>query len=216
MDFGKAYTSDNLQFLMEGFLYTLKLAAVSILLSFIFGVLIGTLRYARIPVLSPALGWLVEIIRNLPLLLIIFFIRFALPELGIRFSLFGSAVFALTLFETAMIAEVVRSGLRSVDKGLVEAARSSGLSAFRTLRHIVLPIGLKRMVPPLVSQFISLLKDTSLMVIISLPELTHNANIVMGQHIEIVFPTLLLVAGLYFAVNYALSLVARRLESRQS
>jgi amine acid ABC transporter, permease protein, 3-TM region, His/Glu/Gln/Arg/opine family len=216
MDFGKAYSPDNLKFLLEGFGLTLWLAFVAIVLSFIIGCLLGVLRYARIPVLSPVVGIVVETARNLPLLLLIFFARFGLPELGIQTNMFGAAVLGLTVFEAAMIAEVVRSGLQSVEKGLVEAARSSGLSYTQTLRHIVLPIGLRRMVPPIVSQFISLLKDTSLTVIISLGELMHHANIVMGQGPEVVFPILLLVAVLYFAANYGLSLLTRRLEVRKT
>ncbi|MCQ6557694.1 amino acid ABC transporter permease [Paenibacillus mendelii] len=214
MDFGQAYSPDNLRFLMEGLGMTLRLALVAIILSFIIGCVLGVIRYARVPVLSKLVGILVEIIRNLPLLLLIFFARFGLPELGIKLSPFWAAIVALSIFEAAMISEIVRSGLKSVEKGTIEAARASGLSYMQTLRHIILPIGLRRMVPPIVSQFISLLKDTSLAVIISLAELTHNANIVMGQDISIVLPTLLLVAALYFAVNYALSIVARRLESK--
>lgn len=214
MDFGQAYSPDNLRFLMEGLGMTLRLALVAIILSFIIGCVLGVIRYARVPILSKLVGLLVEIIRNLPLLLLIFFARFGLPELGIKLSPFWAAIVALSIFEAAMISEIVRSGLKSVEKGTIEAARASGLTYMQTLRHIVLPIGLRRMVPPIVSQFISLLKDTSLAVIISLAELTHNANIVMGQDISIVLPTLLLVAALYFAVNYALSIIARRLESK--
>jgi putative glutamine transport system permease protein len=126
----------------------------------------------------------------------------------------NSAIVGLTLFEGAMISEIVRSGLSSVDKGQIEAARSSGLSYAQTLWHIVLPQGLRRMVPPLVSQFISLLKDTSLAVVISLPELMHNSKIVIGQNYSYTIPVLMLVAILYFAVNYTLSLFARRFETK--
>jgi putative glutamine transport system permease protein len=215
MDFQKAYSPDNLRFLMEGLGMTLGLAAVAIVLSFILGCFLGVLRFARIPLLSGIVGACVEIIRNLPLLLIIFFAKFGLSELGLNLSLFWAAILALSVFEGAMISEIVRGGLNSVEKGLVEAARSSGLSYIQTLRHIVMPIALRRMVPPIVSQFISLLKDTSLAVIISLAELTHNANIIMGQDIRIVFPILILVAAIYFTVNYALSIAARRLESKE-
>jgi putative glutamine transport system permease protein len=212
MDFTQAYSSHNLKFLLGGFGYTLMLAAAAIILSFMLGVMLGVIRYSRIPVLSPVVGAVVETVRNLPLLLIIFFTYFALPEVGLKMPPFWAAIAALTAFEAAMICEIVRSGLNSVHKGLVEAARSSGLTNIQTLRLVVLPIGLRRMVPPLVSQFISLLKDTSLAVIISLPELMHNANIVMGQSSTVVFPILILAAVLYFAVTYGLSLLSRRLE----
>ncbi|MFD0695670.1 amino acid ABC transporter permease [Paenibacillus sp. GCM10027628] len=214
MDILHAFSPDNIRFIFEGFYMTLKVAFISIVLSFVVGCVVGTIRYTKMPVISPILGVLVELIRNLPLLLIIFFTCFALPDIGIKLGVMNSAIVALTVFEGAMIAEIVRSGLISVDKGQVEAARSSGLSYVQTLWHIVLPQGLRRMVPPLVSQFISLLKDSSLAVVISLPELMHNAKIVIGQSYSYTIPILLLVAILYFAVNYALSLAARRLETK--
>ncbi|MBD0379428.1 amino acid ABC transporter permease [Paenibacillus sedimenti] len=214
MDFIQAFSLDNVRFILEGFYMTLKVAFISIVLSFVVGCIVGTIRYTKMPVISPILGILVELIRNLPLLLIIFFTRFALPDIGLKLDAMNSAIVALTLFEGAMIAEIVRSGLNSIDKGQIEAARSSGLSYVQTLWHIVLPQGLRRMVPPLVSQFISLLKDTSLAVVIALPELMNHAKIVIGQSFSYTIPVLLLVAILYFAVNYALSLAARRLETR--
>ncbi|AIQ50618.1 amino acid ABC transporter permease [Paenibacillus sp. FSL R7-0331] len=214
MDFAGAFSPANLGFLMDGLYITLIVAFVSIILSFIIGVVVGVIRYAEVPVLSPVMFFLVELIRNLPLLLIIFFVRFALPEIGIKMGLITAAIAALTVFEAAMIAEIVRGGLAAVDKGQIEAARSSGLSSFQTLWHIVLPQGLRHMVPPLVSQFISLLKDTSLATIVALPELMHNAKIVMGQKESYTIPILLMVALMYFVVNYLLSLVSRRLEHK--
>lgn len=148
----------------------------------------------------------------MPLLLIIFFVYFALPEIGIKFSIEWSAIIALTVFESAMVSEIIRSGLNSVHKGQIEAGRSSGLSYIQTLWHIVLPQGLRRMVPPLVSQFISLLKDTSLAVVIALPELMHHAQVINAQSIKYIVPIFLLVSVMYFVVNYALSILAKRLE----
>ncbi|WP_028611457.1 amino acid ABC transporter permease [Paenibacillus harenae] len=214
MDFANAFSSDNLRFIFEGFFMTLKVAFLSIVYSFLLGSVVGIIRYMKVPVLSPILGVLVEVLRNLPLLLIMFFARFALPDIGIQLGPVYAAIVALTLFEGAMISEIVRSGLQSIDKGQIEAARSSGLGYMRTLWHIVLPQGLRRMVPPLVSQFISLLKDTSLAVVISLPELMNQSKIVSGQNQNYVIPILLLAAILYFTVNYALSLVAKRLETK--
>ncbi|ANS73486.1 glutamine ABC transporter permease [Paenibacillus yonginensis] len=214
MDFAGAYSADNLRFLSDGLWMTLIVAGASIVLSFLIGCVIGVIRYVKLPVLSPVLFVVVELIRNLPLLLIIFFIRFALPEVGVKLGLVTAAIAALTIFEAAMISEIVRGGLTSIDKGQIEAARSSGLSAFQALWHIVLPQGLRRMVPPLVSQFISLLKDTSLAVVISLPELMHHAGIVIGHGYSYTIPILLLVALIYFTVNFVLSLVSRRLEAR--
>lgn len=212
MDIAGALTADHIKFLFKGFLVTLEVAAIAIVLSFIIAVVIGTIRYMKIPVLSQILGAIVEVIRNLPLLLIIFFTFFALPEIGIQMTIMGAAITALTIFEAAMISEIVRSGLNSVEKGQIEAGRSSGLNYMQTLWHIVLPQGLRRMVPPMVSQFISLLKDTSLAVVIALPELMHNAQVINAQNVNYIIPIFVFVALMYWVVNFTLAKVAKRLE----
>ncbi|EQB94932.1 glutamine ABC transporter permease [Geobacillus sp. A8] len=215
MDFAGAYAPAHLKFLLQGFLVTLEVAFISIVLSFVFGIVIGIIRYTKIPVLSQLLAVLVETIRNLPLLLIIFFTYFALPEVGLKLDKLYAAISALVIFESAMLSEIVRSGLQSIDKGQIEAARSSGLTYGQTLWYIILPQALRRMVPPIVSQFISLLKDTSLAIVISLPELMNHAQIINGRNVNFVIPIFILVAFMYFIVNYSLSLVSRRLEYRQ-
>jgi len=217
MDFAGAYSPDNLAFLVDGFLVTLKIAAISIVLSFLIGGIIGILRYAKIPVVSAVLTVVVETIRNLPLILIIFFVYFGLqdPKVGLEMSIPTAAITALTIFESAMLSEIIRGGLNSIPKGQIEAARSSGMGYIQTLWHIILPQALRNMVPPIVSQFISLLKDTSLAVVIALPELTHHGQVIYAQNINYVWPVLILIALMYFVVNYGLSLVARRLEVRK-
>lgn len=216
MDFIGAYAPSHLTFLLEGFWVTLQVAFLSIALSFVVSVIVGVIRYARIPVLSQVLATAVELVRNLPLLLIIFFTYFALPEIGIKLDKFYAAILALVIFESAMISEIVRSGLNSIEKGQIEAARSSGLTYMQTLWHVVLQQALRRMVPPMVSQFISLLKDTSLAVVIALPELMNHAQIINGRNVNYVIPTFLLVAVMYFVVNYALSIISKRLENRHA
>ncbi|GEB30491.1 MULTISPECIES: amino acid ABC transporter permease [Brevibacillus] len=216
MDFIGAYAPSHLTFLLEGFWLTLQVAFLAIVFSFAIAIVVGVLRYANIPGVSQALATVVELIRNLPLLLIIFFTYFALPEVGIKLDKFYAAVLALVIFEAAMLSEIVRSGLKSVEKGQIEAARSSGLTYVQTLWHIILPQALRRMVPPIVSQFISLLKDTSLAVVIALPELMNHAQIINGRNVNYVIPTFLLVAVMYFVVNYALSIVSKRLENKHA
>lgn len=216
MDFIGAYAPSHLTFLLEGFWVTLQVAFLSIVFSFTIAIIVGVLRYAKIPGVSQVLGTIVELIRNLPLLLIIFFTYFALPEVGIKLDKFWAAVLALVIFEAAMLSEIVRSGLNSVEKGQIEAARSSGLNYVQTLWHVVLPQALRRMVPPIVSQFISLLKDTSLAVVIALPELMNHAQIINGRNVNYVIPTFLIIAVMYFVVNYALSVVSKRLENKHA
>ncbi|KEO84667.1 amino acid ABC transporter permease [Tumebacillus flagellatus] len=215
MDFAGALSPANLKYMMHGLGVTLEVAVWSIVLSFLLANLIAVLRYARIPVLSQILFVFVEIVRNLPLLLIIFFMFFAVPDvLKINITPIQAAIAALTIFESAMISEIIRGGLNSIPKGQIEAGRSSGLTYVQTLRYIVLPQALRKMVPPLVSQFISLLKDTSLAIIISLEELLRTTQIVYSQKMSYVFPALIFAALVYFVINYSLSLVAGRLEKR--
>ena len=200
MDFKGAYSLANILFLLQWFAVTLMVAAIAVI------------RYARVPLLARLTAIWVDTMRNLPLLLIIFFAYFALPKVGLKMNVFVAAVVALTVFESAMISEIIRAGLVSIEKGQIEAARSSGLSFAQTLRYIILPQALRRMVPPLISQCISLLKDTSLAVIIALPELMNNAQIINGQNVQYVVPIFIAAAFLYFAVNYSISLVSRRWE----
>lgn len=206
------FTWSNIRFILDGLLVTLEVAVVSIILSFLIGSILGVLRYLKIPVLSLIVGLIVDIIRNLPLLLIIFFTYFALPQIGIQFSIFWSAVVALTIFESAMLSEIIRGGLLAVPKGQMEAGMSTGLTKGQTILYIILPQGLKLMVPPLVSQFVSLIRDTSLAVIISLPELTHNTKIIYAQYPNTVLPMFFIMAFCYFIICYSLSAFSKRFE----
>ena len=212
MALDQALTWSNLRFILDGLWVTLEVAIVSIILSFIIGGIFGVIRYLKIPVISVGVGIIIDIIRNLPLLLIIFFTYFALPQIGIQFSIFWSAVIALTIFESAMLSEIIRGGLLAVPKGQLEAGISTGLTKIQTIYYIVLPQGLKLMVPPLVSQFVSLIRDTSLAVIISLPELTHNTKIIYAEYPNTVLPMFLTMALLYFIICYSLSYFSKRFE----
>lgn len=214
MSFLSAYSWINIRFLLDGLLVTLQVAIVSIVLSFLIGGILGTLRFMKIPIISNIVMVIVDVIRNLPLLLIIFFTYFALPKIGIQFSIFWSAVVAMTIFESAMLSEIIRAGLVAVPKGQMEAGRSIGLSYLATLYYIIFPQSIKLMLPPLVSQFISLIRDTSLAVIISLPELTHNAKIIYAQEPTAVLPMFVAMAAIYFVVCYSLSVFSKRLERK--
>lgn len=179
----------------------------------ILGGIAGTVRYSNIPILSKVVGIIVDIIRNLPLLLIIFFTYFALPQIGIKLNIFWAAVAALTIFESAMLSEIFRAGLNAVPSGQTEAGMSSGLTYVQTLTMIVMPQAFKSMLPAILSQLISLIKDTSLAVIISLPELTHNAKIIYGQNTNYVIPMFIAMTAMYFVVCYLLSVVSNLLET---
>lgn len=215
MDFSGAFSWMNIRFLLEGLKVTVEVSLVSIIFSFLIGGLTGVIRFANIPYLSKIVGLVIDIIRNLPLLLIIFFTYFALPQVGIQMNIFWSAVVALTIFESAMLSEIFRAGLNAVPKGQMEAGLSTGLTYVETMRKIVMPQAFKSMIPAIVSQLISLIKDTSLAVIISLPELTHQARIIYGQNTNYVLPMFVAMTLMYFVICYALSLLSGFLERRK-
>lgn len=210
-NFIDAYSWINIRFLLEGLWITIEVSVISIIISFILGTFLGILRYANIKYFSAIVGFIIDIIRNLPLLLIIFFTYFGLPNIGIKPEIIPAAIMALSIFESAMVAEIVRSGINSIDYGQTEGALANGLTKWQALRIIVLPQAIKNMMPALISQFISLVKDTSLATIIVLPELMYHAQIIYGQNTNYIVPMFVALAILYFIVCYSLSLFAHYL-----
>ncbi|MBG9982204.1 amino acid ABC transporter permease [Aerococcaceae bacterium DSM 111020] len=205
MDFIGALSWVNMRFLLQGFLVTIQVAAVVMIISLLMGILLGVLRYLELPFLSKGLGLIIDTIRNLPLLLIIFFTYFALPQIGVRLNLFWSTVLAMSVFESAMISEIIRGGLLALPQGQYEAALATGMTIPQTLLLILLPQALRQTLPSVVSQLIALIKDTSLATIISLPEMMHHAKIIYGQNTAYVIPMFVMTAFLYFIICYSLS-----------
>ena len=173
------------EWLVSGVVVTIKLSVVSIALSFLLGLVIAIMRMSRFrPVYWFAHGYL-EFFRNTPLLVQIFFWYFGsykvLPQsvndwLVARDFEFASAVIALTIYTSAFIAEDIRSGVRSIPKEQMEAARSSGFSYIRSMRYIILPQAVRLTIPPLINQFLNLMKNSSLAMTIGVMELTYQAR----------------------------------------
>ncbi len=211
-----AYSPDNLHYLFGGLGITLLVSIVSIVGSFIIGSILGIIRYVKIKYVSAIIGVIIDVIRNLPLILILFFTYFGLPNLGVKPEIIPAAILAMTIFESTMLAEIVRSGIQAVDPGQMEGARANGLTYWQGLWYIVLPQALNKMIPAIVSQFISLVKDTSLATIILLPEMLYRSQIIYGQNTNYIIPMFVAIAVMYFIVCYLLSVLARYLEKRQA
>lgn len=209
-----AYSATNLRFLLQGLWMTVKVSLISIALSFVVGLILGVVRYVKIKYLSAIVGFIVDIIRNLPLLLIIFFSYFGLPAIGLRVDPMEAAITALVVFEGAMLAEIVRAGIGAVPKGQMEGARSNGMTYFQALYHVILPQALTMMIPALLSQFVSLVKDTSLATIIVLPELLYHAQIIYSQDPNYIIPMYAIIAVMYFILCFCLSRIASHLQTR--
>lgn len=213
---------DNLGFLLgQGLLGlgafgggTLALALPAIVLGFLLGIFIGLARLARSPLVRMPATAYVEFFRGVPLVMVIFWIWYILPQLlGLAIPEYGVALTAFVIFEAAYFGEIVRAGIQSVPRGQVEAAASIGLTPAQTMRHVVLPQALRNMVPSLVTQTIVLFKDTSLASIIGYVDLTKAAQIVNNREIR-PFELYLFIAVVYWAFAYSLSRLARRYEHR--
>lgn len=208
---------NNFNFLMAGLAMSLQLAAISIVGSLILGVVLGVLRYSKFFPLNIIAASFVEFIRSIPLILFIVFIHFGLLPyiLGTAASFFESSAIALTIFTSAYIAEIIRGGLNSIESGHIDAAKSLGLNYFQRLTYVILPLAISRMMPALVSQFISLIKDTSLASTIGLIELTRAGEIIYERTYH-EFEILIFIAFVYFSICFGLSLISKRLEAHSS
>lgn len=202
---------ENIRFLLAGLAVTLEIALVSILISFVLGTALGVARHAKSKAVSVPAGLYVDIVRNIPNLLFIMAVRFLTPLKPVV-----SAIVAFTIFTTAAIAEIVRGGLNSIGKGQWEAARSQGFPPLLVLTRIILPQALRNMIPPLVSQFITVVKDTSFAWAVGIEELTGKGMILMGMYGSApqVFMLFGIIAATYFALDFSLSVLARRQQAR--
>lgn len=198
--------------LLSGLGVTIRIAAAGLCLSVALGLAAAFLRLAPWPVGRLLANTYIGVIRNTPLLLQLFIAYFLLsPVLGL--SPFGSAVFALGVFEGSYMAELFRAGLFAVPRAQWEAALSLGFGPGATLRLIILPQAVRHMLPPLTSQIVSLIKDTSLVSAIAVADLTMRAQEIIGETF-LAFEIWLLVAGIYLALTLCVSLPCRWLERR--
>src|SRR5436305_3234658 len=193
---------------------TLRLAIPAIVLGFVLGIFIGVARLARPWWISLPATLYVELFRGVPLVMVIFWIWFIVPQL-LRLPIpeYGVALTAFVIFEAAYFGEIVRAGIQSVPRGQVEAATALGLTAVQSMRFVVLPQAVRNMVPSLVTQMIVLFKDTSLASIIGYVDLTKAAQIVNNREIR-PFELYLFIAVVYWVCTYSMSQVARRFERR--
>ena len=195
---------------------TLRLAIPAIILGFILGVIIGLARVARTRWIKSAAAVYVEFFRGVPLVMVIFWFWFIIPVVvGRALPEYSIALTAFVVFEAAYLAEIVRAGIQSLPRGQLEAASATGLTRAQTLRYVILPQALRNMIPALVTQFIVLLKDTSLASIIGYVDLTKAAQIVNNREIR-PFELYLFIAIVYWLCSYSMSRYARSLEQRLS
>jgi polar amino acid transport system permease protein len=198
-----------------GLAITLVLSALGLALAFPIGVLLALARISPLRWLSAPATGLIYIVRGVPLIMFIFWVYFFLPALiGSAVSGFWTMVVTLVIYQAAYLAEVVRAGIEGLPRGQTEAARALGLSYLQTTFKVVLPQALYNMVPAMVSQFVSTIKETSLGYVISVNELTFAANQVNNTLLTKPFQVFIILAGIYFLLCFSLTQLAGYLEGR--
>ncbi len=211
--------------LLQGALITLQLTAASVALGSIGGVALGIARLSKfkflgIRLLSLAARVYIDFFRGTPLLVQLFMIYFGVPPLvrsiGIDFTFnqWSAAIVGLSLNSAAYLAEIVRAGIQSIEAGQKEASESLGLGPTQTMRYVIFPQALRRMIPPLGNEFITLLKDTSLVAIIGYQELFRQGQLIVARNFrafEIWFTVALIYLILNVIASQAFSLLERRM-----
>jgi His/Glu/Gln/Arg/opine family amino acid ABC transporter permease subunit len=236
--FGWVFKENNGRYLLEGFVINLEIALVSILFSLVVGLALALLRLSRNRIVSTVAGLWIDTFRNLPLILLILFLTAILrpvrqawedvapgflPE-SFQSGLVVGALAGLVLYNSAVLAEIMRAGILSLARGQQEAASALGMSYRQSMQLVVLPQGLRRMVPAMVSQLITLNKDTTLVSLIAFQDVMRRGRSVVanagnpftGSTVDAPILEVFLFIGLLFViVNYSLSRLSRRLEIRE-
>lgn len=203
---GEIFNKTNILFLLDGIKLTLLIAIATIIISSILGTILAVLKNYDKGILAKLANIYIEVFRNTPLLLWILAIRFLLPIRPIY-----SGILSLSLFTTAIVAEIVRGGLRSVKIGQMEAALSQGFSKFQILIYIILPQAFRNMIPALLSQVTTIIKDTAFLWVVGIEDFTGKGMILMGRFRTSteVFVLFAFMAFTYFIINFSISFVVR-------
>lgn len=208
--------------LVDGLGFTLTLTALATAGGIVFGTLLALARLSSLPVLPRVAGLYVNVLRSLPLVLVIFWFYFLVPYIGqwitgasrpIQVGAFWSALITFTLFEAAYFCEIIRAGIQSIPRGQIAAGQALGLTYPQVMLNIVLPQAFRTMTPVLLTQTIVLFQDTSLVYVISITDLLGAAAKVAQRDGRLV-EMYLFAAAIYFVISLTASLLVKRLQAR--
>lgn len=200
-------------FLMQGLLTTIIVSAIVVLLALVIGGLMGLgVVYGPAPV-----RWIVrafsDIVRGIPILVLIFFIYYGLPLTGLNLQPFAAAVVALTVFKSAQVIENVRGAIGSIPRGQMDAAKAIGLTFPGRLAYVIAPQAMRRFLPPWINGVTDAVKGSALVSLLGVSDLMHAIQQVIGRTYD-PLPLYVLGAVIYFVINYCLSALSRALERR--
>ena len=210
-----SFVAENWSMLLQGLYRTLIVSAIAIAGAFAIGVVLGAARAHRIPVVSQLAAAYVELIRNTPILVQIFFLYFALPQIGIRLDVFTVAWLSVMIWGGAFNTENFRAGFEAVPYRFREAGLALGFGRLATFANVTLPVGGRIALPSSINTYIAVLKNTALLYVISFEELTTTAFQISALTLE-VLEAFTVIGIVYLALVWTLSLLIRRLEARLS
>jgi len=203
----------SMPFLWRGLFVSIEVAVLVVCLSLVVGLLLGTIvTFGPLPARLLVILFS-DVIRGIPILVLIFFVYYGLPATGLNLSNFAAGAFALTLFSTAQVIEIARGALQSVHHGQMEAAKAIGLTFPQRLAYVVFPQAIRRFLPPWINSVADAVKGTALLSLVGIVDLMLAIQQVIGRTYE-PMPLYILGALIYFAINYGLSSLSRLLEAR--
>jgi putative glutamine transport system permease protein len=204
---------ENAGLLAQGLLVTLEVSVSALILALALGLIVATLRVAPSGPLRAIAAAYVEFLRNIPLLVQLFFLFFALPSVGIRLPAFVCGVLALGVYTSAFVAEAIRSGISAVPRGQLEAGLSSGMRYVTVMRTIVLPQAVAKTIPPLGNTALNLIKNSSLVSTVSVLDVLGTANLIGARTFQYV-PMFVGAAICYLILTLPAAFAVNRLEKR--
>ena len=213
--FQTIFSGEYPRLLWQGLGLTLAVSLCALIVSVVIGTLLGIVRVFRVPVLGALGNAYVEVVRGIPLIVLLSVIYFGLPALGLTLEGFPAAVIALGLYSAAYTSEIVRGGLTSVPVGQVEAARSLGLTRPQAIRHVILPQAWRVALPALGNEFVSLILGSSLASAVTLQELFSQGRYITNATYR-QFEVYAVLAAVYFLLTFTLTRLIRALERRYS
>ena len=205
-------TPTNISFILQGLWLTIYISFIAIVLSTLIGTVLAVMRNGKNPILRWISSIYIEFVRNVPNLLWIFIIF-----LIFQMKATPAGITAFTVFTSAALAEIIRGGLNGVDDGQTEAGLAQGMTNLQIFIYIIFPQAFRKMLPAIISQFVTVIKDTSLLYsVIAIQELFGKSQILMGRYFEAnqVFTLYALIAAIYFVINFTISTISRRLAKK--
>ena len=206
-------TLEHTETFINGFIYTLQVSFLALILSITLGIIVGVIAAGKIKIFRAITRVYVELFQNTPLVIQIFFLYYGLPHLGIILDIFTIGVLGIGVYHGAYMSEVVRGGILSVPKGQFEASSSQGFTYIQQMRYIIVPQTIKIILPPLTNQMVNLIKNTSVLLIVGGVELMSVADGYAADYGNYA-PSYIFAAFLYFIVCYPLAYFAKNYEEK--